>query len=136
MMPHTPTFIVIADDDRLIAELLCTVFDDEGYGVFCCYSGSSAYQAIEQHIPDLVLLDMQMEKRWSGLEVVQRMRAHPHLRTIPVIVYSADSLFLGEVRDKLLAYNCQILEKPFNLSLLLDIVARAISLQERDVGSK
>jgi CheY-like chemotaxis protein len=134
IMPHASLLIVIADDDKAIAALLYTIFKDEGYHVYACHSGHAAYKAIEQLQPDLAILDMQMEKRASGLEVVQRMRASTSLSGIPVIIYSADSLFLGEVRDRLVAHQCQILEKPFDLYVLIDMVARSIVQKERAVA--
>ena len=75
-----------------------------------------------------------MEKRRSGLEVVQRMRAHPALHDIPVIIYSADSVFLREVQAQLLEHRCQILEKPFDITTLLALVAAAVCPTAREVG--
>jgi DNA-binding NtrC family response regulator len=77
---------------------------------------------------------MQMEKRWSGLEVVQHMRDTTALSSIPVIIYSADAHSLGEVRNRLAAHQCHILEKPFELNALLDMVARIVSQKEREFG--
>jgi CheY-like chemotaxis protein len=135
-MPPAPLLILIADDEKAIAALLCTIFEDEGYHVYACHSGKAAYQAIEQLHPDLAILDMQMEKRWSGLEVVQHMRDNTTLSNIPVIIYSANSLFLGEVRERLVAHHCQILEKPFDLDVLLDMVAHTVTHKERELGQQ
>jgi CheY-like chemotaxis protein len=133
-MPPAPILILIADDEKAIAALLCTIFKDEGYHVYACHSGKAAYQAIAQLQPNLVILDMQMEKRWSGLEVVQHMRDTTALSSIPVIIYSADAHSLGEVRNRLAAHQCHILEKPFELNALLDMVARIVSQKEREFG--
>ncbi|MFL5804549.1 MAG: hypothetical protein ACJ8CR_22735, partial [Roseiflexaceae bacterium] len=46
IMPHAPILIVLADDDKAIAALLYTIFEDEGYHVFACHSGEIAYKAI------------------------------------------------------------------------------------------
>ena len=131
-MAPMPAHIVIADDDRPIAELLCTIFEDEGYAVQCCYSGEAALAAVEQCQPDLAILDMQMEKRGSGLEVVQRMRATPALHDTPIIIYSADSVFLREVRAQLLQQRCEVLDKPFDITTLLDLVAQAVCARARE----
>ena len=133
-MSPMPAHIIIADDDRPIAELLCTILEDEGYSVQCCYSGKAALDAMEQRRPDLVILDMQMEKRGSGLEVVQRMRATPALHDTPIIIYSADSVFLRQVRAQLLQQRCQVLDKPFDITTLLDMVAQAVCAKAREVA--
>jgi CheY-like chemotaxis protein len=129
-----PALIVIADDNKAIAALVLSILEDEGYHVYACHSGKAAYNAIKHLQPELAILDMQMEKRASGLEVVQRMRTDAALSSIPVIIYSADALFLGEVRKQLMAHRCLILEKPFDLNVLLDMVARSIGQKERAVG--
>jgi CheY-like chemotaxis protein len=125
--------IVVADDDKASAELLCNILDDEGYQVICCFSGREAFHAIQQHKPDLAILDMQMEKRFSGLEIVQMVRANPELRAIPVIIYSADNRFLHEMNEQLFEQDCTTLAKPFSLNTLLDMIERTIVLHEREV---
>jgi CheY-like chemotaxis protein len=106
---------------------------DEGYHVVCCFSGKEAYAAIERHKPKLAILDMQMEKQITGLEVLQMMRSCIELRTIPVIIYSADNLILNEMKERLLQHGCMILAKPFRLDMLLDMIERSIVLREREV---
>jgi CheY-like chemotaxis protein len=125
--------MVVADDDKASAELLCNILDDEGYHVICCFSGREALQAIQQHKPDLAILDMQMEKRFSGLEIVQMVRANPELHAIPVIIYSADNRFLHEMKEQLFEQDCTTLAKPFSLNTLLDMIKRTIVLHEREV---
>jgi CheY-like chemotaxis protein len=129
-----PALIVVADDDKALATLLCTILKDEGYRVHACHSGEAAYQAIAQLQPELAILDMQMEERWAGLEVVQRLRSNTMLSSIPVIIYSADTFSLRKVRNRLAAQHCHILEKPFDLNVLLDMVARSVVQKERVLG--
>jgi CheY-like chemotaxis protein len=106
--------IVVADDDRAIANLLCDILGDEGYHVICC-------------------LDMQMETRTSGFEVVQILRSDARTRHIPVIIYSADSHLLQQMREQLLVHHCEMLTKPFYLQDLLSLVERLIPLTQREV---
>jgi CheY-like chemotaxis protein len=133
-MPHQ--LIVIADDNKVLATLLYTLLEDEGYHVFACYSGEAAYQAISQLNPDLAIVDMQMENRWSGLEVLERLRSNTVLNSIPVIIYTADIDSLRKVHVKLAVHHCYILEKPFNVNELLDLVARTATHKERALGGQ
>src|SRR5215212_1514103 len=74
--------IVVADDDRAIANLLCEILGDEGYHVICCSSGQEAWRALQEHKPAAAILDMQMETRTSGFEVVQLLRSDASMRHI------------------------------------------------------
>ena len=51
-------------------------------------SGRDALARLRNHRPDLVLLDLVMPEM-DGLEVLQRMKDDPTLRSIPVIMLSA-----------------------------------------------
>jgi DNA-binding NtrC family response regulator len=112
--------IAIIDDERVIVDLLDGLLNDEGYDTVCYYSGSTGYEAIKEHVPSLVILDMQMEHKEAGLNVLQRMRANTATRNIPVILYSADTAFLRQKAKYIQDNNCTILEKPFDLYRLLD----------------
>jgi two-component system response regulator VanR len=124
--------IVVADDDRAIANLLCDILGDEGYHVICCSSGLEAIKAIQEHKPAAAILDMQMETRTAGFEVVQILRADASMCHIPVILYSADSRLLQQMREQLLAHQCEILAKPFYLQDLLSLIERLIPFRERE----
>jgi CheY-like chemotaxis protein len=132
-MPNS--LIVIADDSKQLSILLYRILEEEEYHVFACDSGEAAYRAIAHLRPDLAILDMQMEKPWSGLEVLQRMRAHAVLRSIPVIIYTADTHALRGIHMKLAVHHCHLLEKPFDLNVLLEMVARTIVQKEQELGS-
>ncbi len=80
--------IVIAEDDRDIAELLKTVLSSAGYSVETAPNGEAALDLIGRSAPDLVILDHHMPGM-TGLEVADRLRAEERTATIPVIMLSA-----------------------------------------------
>ena len=70
--------------------------------------------------PDLVLLDLNLP-RFSGHEVLRRIKEDPHLRTVPVIVLTSSQL----PADILAAYSHganSYLPKPTSLDETLDLV--------------
>lgn len=82
-MPGAPTRVVIAEDEHLLAEALQTSLLatwPELEVVACVHDGGSALQAIYQHVPDVVFLDIRMPVM-SGLEVahtlIDEWPAHP-----------------------------------------------------------
>jgi CheY-like chemotaxis protein len=64
--------------------------------------------------PDLVVLDLNLPKR-GGLAVLAAMKAGPHLRQIPVIVFSTSQLSQDVIRSYDLGANCYV-PKPGNLA--------------------
>ena len=103
--------IAIIDDDMAIGNMLQEVLTQQGYEVLRAYSGTEALYLLEQHKPDLVLLDL-MLPGLSGEEVL------PKIQGIPVIVLSAKT----QVQDKvelLLKGAADYLTKPFDVRELL-----------------
>ena len=80
--------ILIADDEPNIVAALEFLLQRSGYEVLLARDGDEALKQVEQHLPDLVLLDVMMPLK-SGYEVCQRMRAHADWRHIKVIMLSA-----------------------------------------------
>ena len=119
--------IVLADDDKPIIDMLSDLLEDEGYDTICCYSGEAAYLLITQRLPAFVILDLQMEQLDSGLDVLQMMRFNPATSTIPVLICSADGVFLRSKQEQLKVHRCEVLEKPFDIVTVLAIIERALA---------
>jgi PAS domain S-box-containing protein len=79
--------------------LLDSLLSAQGYGVRLAPSGGLALAAIQQRLPDLILLDIRMPKM-DGYEVCQRLKADASTCDIPVIFLSA----LQEGHDKARAF--------------------------------
>ena len=85
---------------------------DEGYEIFMAADGHQAMQMVDQHHPDLILLDIMMP-RMSGYEVCSQLKADPAKRGIPVLMVTA----LNEAGDieKAVHAGCDdFLTKPVN----------------------
>jgi len=80
--------VLIADDEENIVLSLEFLLRRAGFEVLVASDGEAALRMVEEHRPDLVLLDVMMPKR-NGYEVCQRLRAHPVWRDIKVIMLSA-----------------------------------------------
>ena len=74
--------IAIIDDDEYIGDMLKELLEREHYSVLRAYSGTEALLLLQQHTPDLILLDL-MLPGLSGEQVL------PEIAGIPVIVMSA-----------------------------------------------
>jgi diguanylate cyclase (GGDEF)-like protein len=80
--------ILIVDDHDDNVELLRARLDAWGYTTDTASDGAEALEKVEQHPPDLVLLDVMMPKI-DGIEVARRVKANPSLPFIPIIMQTA-----------------------------------------------
>jgi DNA-binding response OmpR family regulator len=107
---------LIADDDALVRGSLAAVLETEGYKVFEAGNGLEALRRAIEHVPDLVLLDLDMPY-WDGKTTLSQLaRAFPLL---PVILITAHPNQHGEALR--LGANA-FMEKPFNIPVLLRTV--------------
>jgi DNA-binding response OmpR family regulator len=77
--------IVIAEDDKMLAEIYQTRLQLAGHDVLVAYDGVSALNIIHSSLPDLVLLDLMMPQM-SGDEVLEKMRGSDWGRDIKVVI--------------------------------------------------
>ncbi len=116
--------ILIMDDDPTIADLLTEALADEGYETHMTTQSLRFYDAVREHQPDLVLLDLMMPYLDGRDEL--KLMAMGAGRQIPVIVVTA---FLGaanEEKELREAGVVQIVYKPFDLDKLVNLVKRTI----------
>jgi CheY-like chemotaxis protein len=113
--------ILVVDDELVIAEMLRTVLEDEGYRVVTAANGRAGLAALASSIPDLVLTDLMMPIL-DGQELARTMKASTTYAMIPIVAMSA----VGQhpARDKSLFQG--FLSKPFNLEVILALVERLI----------
>jgi len=87
--------LLLIDDDQELCELLISWLAQEGFVAHACHDGQSARQALAQHQPAAVILDVMLPDG-SGLELLKQLRSeHPEL---PVLMLSGR----GEPLDRIL----------------------------------
>jgi DNA-binding response OmpR family regulator len=64
---------------------MAMVLRSHGFEVRVAEDGVQALAALEQNIPALIITDLMMP-RIDGQELVRRVRANPHYRSIPIVV--------------------------------------------------
>ncbi len=109
--------ILIVEDEEAQAEMLRYNCEREGFDAIVAPDGESALEAVEEHQPDLVLLDWMLPGA-SGVSVCQRLRKREATRTLPVILLTAR----GEDGDKVRGLECgadDYVVKPFSPTELI-----------------
>ncbi len=122
-----PPLLAIVDYDEAFREMLDAVFTEEGYRTLLLVQGSGAHAAIRQARPDLVLLDLWLERQDSGWTLLEQVRADPATHHIPVIVCSAVPHLLPVEAEQVRELGGAIIDKPFDVEELLAAVRQALS---------
>lgn len=114
--------ILVVDDERHIVRLVEVNLVRAGYEVVTAFDGVEALDAVKEHKPDMLVLDVMMP-RMDGFEVLKHLQADPGYQNIPVIMLTAKAqdadIFKGW-QSGVSSY----LTKPFNPKELLVFVER------------
>ncbi|HEY8410148.1 MAG TPA: ATP-binding protein, partial [Pyrinomonadaceae bacterium] len=111
--------VLLADDNADMRDYVSRLLSDR-YEVDAVADGQSAWNYLEQHVPDLVLSDVMMPVL-DGFELLRRIRAHPLTREVPVVLVSARAGEEARI-EGLEASADDYLVKPFSARELLATV--------------
>jgi CheY-like chemotaxis protein len=109
--------VLVADDEKVIADTLSTILSLSGYSTMTAYNGARAVQqALEWH-PDLFLSDIAMPEM-NGIDAAIRIRTiHPDCR---VLLFSGQGAIEDLVQNsEARGYDFEILSKPLHPEMLL-----------------
>ncbi len=108
--------ILVVDDDIAINELIKINLELNGYSVVQAFDGIEGFAIAKQELPSLVILDVMMPDV-DGYTVAQRMRQHPELKNVPILMLTA----LSQLNDKVKGFDIGVddyLVKPFEMEEL------------------
>lgn len=109
--------IVYIEDNVSNVHLLERVFEDVGgIELIPAMQASVGIRLVEDHLPDLVLLDLHLPDK-PGAEVLRELRSNPQTANIPVVVLSADATE-NQIHRLLQAGAKAYLTKPIDLPSL------------------
>ncbi len=117
--------ILIVDDDRLTLATAQKLLDG-AYKVVAVNSAKQAYKYLERHIPNLILLDINMPEI-GGFEVMDTLHKDARLCKIPVIFLTADRSAETEIECFRVGANDYI-SKPFEPNVMLSRIRSTIEL--------
>lgn len=125
-MAATRVQILVAEDDRDIAELISHFLRKEGWSAHVAAAGDEALAYARSHAVDLVILDVMMPGL-SGLEICRALRGDKVTEAIPIIMVTARA----EETDRILGLELgadDYLPKPFSPN---ELVARVRAILRR-----
>ncbi len=118
--------IYCVEDEASIRELVIYTLQATGYEAQGFADGKAFSAALEQQLPDLVLLDIMLPGE-DGLQILKRLRANPYTADLPVIMVTAK----GTEFDKVIGLDSgadDYIAKPFGM---MELVSRVKALLRR-----
>jgi len=114
--------ILVVDDNPTNKKLLAYLLSSFGYEVQTADSAQGALATLEDSLPDLILLDVQMPGM-DGLQLTRLLKADPRTRNIVIIAVSAYAMRGDE--EKAIDAGCDAyVTKPIDTRTLPTLVAR------------
>jgi twitching motility two-component system response regulator PilH len=113
--------ILVVDDHPETLQVVGLILRQNGYEIMTAENGLEAVEMAVKHTPDLILMDIMMPIM-DGYEASRRIAATPHLKDVPIIMFSVKS----QADDKMTAFNAgarDFLVKPTDPEELLNRIA-------------
>lgn len=111
------TSVLVVDDSVTVRKVTTRLLERNGMEVRTAKDGIDALEVLQDHIPDAVLLDIEMP-RMDGFEVATQMRHHSVLKNVPIIMITSRTGDKHKERAMSIGVN-EYLGKPFQEEILL-----------------
>ena len=118
--------ILVVDDRWENRSVLVNLLEPVGFELLEAENGQEAMDRVLTHQPDLIVTDLAMPVM-DGFEFLQKVRSHPQLQAMPVLVSSA-SVFEIDRHKSLAAGGNDFLPKPVQADILLELIQKYLQL--------
>ncbi|MCF5440096.1 response regulator, partial [Pseudomonas syringae] len=116
-----PLLVMVVDDSVTVRKVTSRLLERHGMHVLTAKDGVDAMTLLQEHTPDIMLLDIEMP-RMDGFEVASQIRQDEQLKDLPIIMITSRS---GQKhRDRAMAVGVnEYLSKPYQETVLLESIA-------------
>jgi len=130
--------VLVVDDDPDIVETTKTVLDAAGYAVDTASNGTEALAQVKRSKPDLVILDVMMDKETEGFHVAYELKGNDATKDISILVLTnvgrkSGFKFSAETDEDYLPVD-EFIEKPLEPKELLKKVAALVAKKSGKPG--
>jgi chemosensory pili system protein ChpA (sensor histidine kinase/response regulator) len=114
------TFALVVDDSITVRRVTQRFLERNGMRVMSARDGVDALAILQEHVPDVILLDIEMP-RMDGYEVAAHVKGDPRLRDVPIVMITSR---VGEKhRARAIELGVEdYLGKPYQENQLLDAI--------------
>ncbi|NIO48736.1 MAG: response regulator [Candidatus Aminicenantes bacterium] len=85
---RTPKILII-DDDMDFVNATKTILETKSYKILAAYNKDAGMKIIESEQPDLIILDVMMDRLSDGFKLCYQLKHDPKYENIPVIIVTA-----------------------------------------------
>ncbi|MBN6152383.1 Hpt domain-containing protein [Xanthomonas sp. AmX2] len=82
--------VMVVDDSLTMRKVTGRVLERHNFDVIAARDGVEALERLEERVPDLMLLDIEMP-RMDGYELATAMRADPRFKDVPIVMITSRS---------------------------------------------
>jgi chemosensory pili system protein ChpA (sensor histidine kinase/response regulator) len=120
--------VMVVDDSITVRKVTTRLLERNGYKVVTAKDGVDALGMLQESVPDIMLLDIEMP-RMDGFELARHMRNDDNLRHVPIIMITSRT---GDKhRDRAMQIGVQhYLGKPYQESDLLNSIHEIIGVTQ------
>lgn len=116
-----PPMILVVDDSLTVRKITTRLLTREGFRVDSAKDGVDALEKMQDLVPDVVLLDVEMP-RMDGFELARVMRSDARLKSVPIIMITSRTA--DKHRNHAMEIGVNVyLGKPYQEQQLLDSIA-------------
>jgi len=128
--------ILLVDDDPDFVEMHKAVLENNGYAVVVARSGREGMDKVRTELPDLIILDLMLEKHDTGFSLSRKIKSDPLFRKIPILMVTSVAEATGyrfSLReDGYWMKTDEFLDKPVEPKLLLSKVGELLRRKKRE----
>jgi two-component system, cell cycle response regulator DivK len=120
--------VLVVEDNELNMKLFNDLLEAHGYKVVQTRDGLSALEIARKHVPDLILMDIQLPEV-SGIEVTKWLKEDEELKRIPVIAVTAFAMKGDE--QKIRESGCEAyISKPISVMSFLQTIDKFLKKEK------
>ena len=126
--------ILLVDDDPDFLDMHRAILQNHGYDVLTATSGQEGLERVRAEMPDLIILDLMMEKHDAGFSFSKSVKTDPLFRKIPILmvtsVAEATGFRFSLEEDGYWMKTDDFLDKPVMPEVLLERVDKLLRKRE------
>ena len=125
-------FALVVDDSITVRRVTQRLLERNGMKVMTAKDGVDALSILQEHLPDIILLDIEMP-RMDGYELASHVRADARLADIPIVMITSRVGEKHRARAIEIGVN-DYLGKPYQENQLLDAIEPLVEARRRKVS--
>ncbi len=126
MTKHT---LLIVEDNDVNRKLVVDMAQFHGMSVLEADNGDTAIALAKEHMPTIILMDIQLRGKISGVEAMVALKSDENTKHIPIIAVTAFAM-RGD-KERILETGCEeYISKPFTMDSLFKVIGRYVEIKK------